>query len=109
MSTVQQKLKNTKLTQKCQIIRQMEKEMTNKEAPEKFGVLCLSLFFTWMKNKDKLLESLKQSSSNANKMQGCDYEQVDKVFLNGFLFKETKTFRLMPQYSKKRHFNLQKF
>ena len=109
MSTVQQKLKNTKLTQKCQIIRQMEKEMTNKEASEKFGVLCLSLFFTWMKNKDKLLESLKQSSSNANKMQGCDYKQVDKVFLNGFLFKETKTFRLMPQYSKKRHFNLQKF
>ena len=31
-----------------------------------------------------------------------------KLFLNGFLFKEAKTFQLMAQYSKKTHFNLQK-
>ena len=31
-----------------------------------------------------------------------------KLFLNSFLFKEAKTFRLMAQYSKKRRFNLQK-
>ena len=38
MSAVKRKLKNTKLIQKCQIIRQIEKKMTNKEASEKFGV-----------------------------------------------------------------------
>ena len=31
-----------------------------------------------------------------------------KLFLNGFLSKEAKTFRLMARYSKKRRFNLQK-
>ena len=43
--------------QKCQIIRQIEKEMTNKEAPEKLGVLKNTISM-WMKNKDKLFEGL---------------------------------------------------
>ena len=38
MLAVKRKLKNTKLIQKCQIIRQIEKEIANKEASEKFGV-----------------------------------------------------------------------
>ena len=38
MSTVKRKLKNTNLIQKCQIISQIEKGMTNKEASEKLGV-----------------------------------------------------------------------
>ena len=38
MSAVKWKLKNTKLIQKYQIIRQIEKGMIKKEASEKFGV-----------------------------------------------------------------------
>ena len=38
MPAVKRKLKNAKLIQKCQIIRQIEKGMTNKEASEKFGI-----------------------------------------------------------------------
>ena len=102
MSAVKRKLKNTKLIQKCQIIRQIEKGMTNKEASEKFGV-PKNTISTWMKNKDKLFEGLEQSSFDAKKMRGCDYEQVDKA---GFLFKQAKTFRLMAQYPKKRRFDL---
>ena len=83
MSAVKRKLKNTKLIQKCQIIRQIEKGMTNKEASEKFGV-PKNTISTWMKNKDKLFEGLEQSSSNAKKMQGCDYEQVDKAVFKWF-------------------------
>ena len=67
MLAVKQKLKNTKLILKCQIIRQIEKGMTNKEASEKFGVLK-STMSAWMKNKDKLFEGLEQSSSNAKKI-----------------------------------------
>ena len=79
MSAVKRKLKNTKLIQKCQIIRQIEKGMTSKEASEKFGV-PKSTISTWMKNKDKLFEGLEQSSSDAKKMRRCDdYEQVDKA------------------------------
>ena len=79
MSAVKRKLKNTKLIQKCQIIRQIEKGMTSKEASEKFGV-PKSTISTWMKNKDKLFEGLEQSSSDAKKMRRCDdYEQLDKA------------------------------
>ena len=37
-----------------------------------------------MKNKGKLFEGLKQSSSGAKKMRGCDYEQVDKAVFKWF-------------------------
>ena len=37
-----------------------------------------------MKNKDKLFEGLEQSSSDAKKMQRCDYEQVDKAVFKWF-------------------------
>ena len=83
MSAVKQKLKNSKLKQKCQIIRQIEKGMTSKEASEKFGV-PKNAISTWMKNKDKLFEDLEQSSSDAKKMRGCDYEQVDKAVFKWF-------------------------
>ena len=55
MSAAKRKLKNTKLIQNCQIIRQIEKRMTNNEASEKFGV-PKNTKSTWMKNKDKLFE-----------------------------------------------------
>ena len=71
------------MIQKCQIVTQIEKGMTNKDASENFGV-PKSTTFTWMKNKDKLFEGLEQSSSNAKKMQGCDYEQVDKAVFKWF-------------------------
>ena len=83
MSAVKRKLKNTKLIQKCQIIRQIEKGMTNKEASEKLDV-PKNTISTWMKNKDKLFEGLEQSSSDAKKMRRCDYEQVDKAVFKSF-------------------------
>ena len=83
MSAFKRKLKNTKLIQKCQIIRQIEKGMTNKEASEKFGV-PKNAISTWMKNKDKLFEGLEQSSSDATKMRRCDYEQVGKAVFKWF-------------------------
>ena len=48
MSAVKQKLKNTKLIQKYQIIRKKEKGVTNKEASERFGV-PKNTISTWMK------------------------------------------------------------
>ena len=57
--------------------------MNNKEASEKFGV-PKNTISTWMKNKDKLFKGLEQSSSDAKKMRGCDYEQVDKAVFKWF-------------------------
>ena len=83
MSAVKQKFKKTKLIQKCQIIRQIEKRMTNKEASEKFGV-PKNTISTRMKNKYKLFKGLEQSSSDAKKMRRCDYEQVEKAVFKWF-------------------------
>ena len=83
MSAVKWKLKNAKLIQKCQIIRQIENRMTNKETSEKFGV-PKNTISTWVENKDKLFEGLEQGSSDAKKIRGCDYEQVDKAAFKCF-------------------------
>ena len=89
MSTVKRKLKNTKLAQKCEIIRLIEKGMTNKEASEKFGV-PKNTISTWMKNKKKLLEGLEQGSSKAKKIRGCDYEQIDKAVFKWFTLQRSQ-------------------
>ena len=43
-----------------------------------------------MKNKDKLFEGLKQSSFDAKKMRGCDYEQVDKAVFKWFYLQRSQ-------------------
>ena len=48
MSPVKRKLTNKTLVQKCEIIRHIEKGMTNKEASERFGVLENTIS-TWIK------------------------------------------------------------
>ena len=57
--------------------------MTNKAASEKFAI-PKNTISTWMKNKNKLLQSLEKTSSNTKKLRGCDYEQVDKAVLKWF-------------------------
>ena len=89
MLAVKRKLKNTNLIQKCQIIREIEKGMANKEASEKFGV-PKNTISTWMKNKNKLFEGLEQSSFDAKKMRGCDYEQVVKAVFNWFFLQRSQ-------------------
>ena len=48
---VKRKSTNKTLVQKCEIIRHIEKGMTNKEASERFGVLKNTIS-TWIKNKE---------------------------------------------------------
>ena len=107
MSAVKRKLKNTKLIQKCQIIRQIEKGMTNNEASEKFGV-PKNTISTWMKNKDKLFEGLEQSSSDAKKMRGCDYEKVDKAVFKWFSLQRRQNLPIDGSILNKRRFNFRK-
>ena len=53
-SSVKRKLTNKTLVQKCEIIRHIEKGMTDKEASERFGV-PKNTISRWIKNKEKLL------------------------------------------------------
>ena len=67
MSSVKRKLTNKTLVQKCEIIRHIEKGMTNKEASERFGV-PKNTISTWIKNKEKLLAALQETSSHTKKI-----------------------------------------
>ena len=83
MSSVKRKLTNKTLVQKWEIIRHIEKGMTNKEASERFGVLKNTIS-TWIKNKEKRLAALQETSSHTKKIRSCDYAEVDKAVFQWF-------------------------
>lgn len=85
MSALKRKLNNVSLIQKCQIIREIEKGMSNKEAAEKYKI-PKNTISTWMKNKHKILQSLEEqkTASGSKKVRGCDYEQIDKAVFKWF-------------------------
>ena len=74
---------NKTSVQKCEIIRHIEKGITNKEASERFGVLKNTIS-TWIKNKEKLLSALQEISSHTKKIRSCDYAEVDKAVFQWF-------------------------
>ena len=57
--------------------------MTNKAASDKFRI-PRNTISTWMKNKSKLSQSLKETSSDINKLRGCDHGQVGTPILKWF-------------------------
>ena len=112
MSSVKRKLTNKTLVQKCEIIRHIEKGMTNREASERFGV-PKNTISTWIKNKEKLLAALQETSSHTKMIRSCDYEEVDKavfqwfslqrsqhVPIDGAMIKENSTFLCLKEVKK---------
>ena len=81
MLAVKRKLNNVSLTQKRKVIRLFEKGITDKAAFKKFGRSTIS---TWMKNKNKPLQSFERTTPDTKKLRGCDYEQVAKAILKWF-------------------------
>ena len=83
--------------------------MTNKAGFEKFGISRNSIL-TWMKNKNKLLQSSERASSNIKKLRGCDYEQVGKVTLKWFSLQRSQSLSIgtmtkkMLFFAEKRYF-----
>ena len=89
MSSVKRKLTNKTLVQKCEIIRHIEEGMTNKEASERLGVLKNTIS-TWIKNKEKLLAVLQETSSHTKKIRICDYAEVDKAVFQWFSLQKSQ-------------------
>ena len=63
--------------------------MNIKVASEKFGI-PRNTISTWMKNKNKLLQSLEQTTLNKKKLRQSDYEQVDKAILKWFSLQKSQ-------------------
>ena len=51
--------------------------------------------------KDKLFEGLEQSSSDAKKMRGCDYEQVDQAAFKWFSLQRSQNVPIEKVLKKK--------
>ena len=60
------KLETKTLVEKCKILCEIEKGMSN-------------ILSTWKKNSDKLFDALEKSSHSLKKLRGCDYEEVDQA------------------------------
>ena len=67
----------------------IEKGMTNKEAADKFGVPKNTLS-TWIKNKEKSFEALKESAPSTKKLRGCQYEKVKKALFEWFVLQRSQ-------------------
>ena len=86
---IKRKLETKTLIEKCNILREIEKGMTNKEASEKYGV-PRNTISTWKKKSEKLFNSLEKSSHTIKKLRGCDYEEVDQALYKWFVLQRSQ-------------------
>ena len=63
--------------------------MKNKEAADKFGV-PKNTISTWIKNKEKSFEALKESAPSTKKLRGCQYEKVKKALFEWFVLQRSQ-------------------
>ena len=63
--------------------------MTNKEAADKFGV-PKNTISTWIKNKEKSFQALKESAPSTKKLRGCQYEKVKKALFEWFVLQRSQ-------------------
>ena len=59
MSSVKRKLTVKSLGEKCQALRDLEKDLSNRDAAERYGV-PRNTISTWVKNKSKYFAALEQ-------------------------------------------------
>ena len=62
--------------------------MTNKEESNKFGV-PKNTRSTWIKNKEKKFQVLKESAPSTKKLRGSQFEKVDKALFEWFVLQRS--------------------
>ena len=78
MSSVKRQLSIKDLGEKSQALRELEKDLSNKDVAEKYGV-SKNTISMWSKKKSKYFAALEQSSNKRKKLKYSDYERVDHV------------------------------
>ena len=63
--------------------------MTNKEAADKFGV-SKNTISTWIKNKEKNFQALKESAPSTKKLRVCQYEKVNMALFECFVLQRNQ-------------------
>ena len=47
-------------------------------------------FSTWIKNKEKIFQTLEVSAPSTKKLRGCQYEKVDKALFEWFVLQRSQ-------------------
>ena len=87
--SVKRKLNTKTLKEKCNILSHIEKGMTNKEATDKAGV-PKNTISTWIKNKEKIFQTLEESAPSTKKLRGCQYEKFDMALFEWFVLQRSQ-------------------
>ena len=72
------------LRKKAQTLKDIEKELSNKEVPAKYNV-SKNAISSWVKNKDKILSSLGEGQNvKRQKLYGAAHEALDQAVFKWF-------------------------
>ena len=89
--SVKRKLNTKILKEKCDILWHIEKGMKNKEAADKFGVPKNNIS-TWIKNKEKILKSLKKVLQALRKCVVVNTKKSTRLCLKGLFYKGARIY-----------------
>ena len=87
-----------------QNLLELEKDKTNKEVAQSFGVPSNTLS-TWKKNKDKISQTFQQGSATTKRVKFDTYEQVNKAVLKWFNMLRSKNHCKKMKFSMKDFFS----
>ena len=78
------------LNEKCRALKDIEKELSNKDASLRYGVPPNTIS-TWIKNKEKYLKALENNcSSKKQKLREGNFEKLGNVVFRWFLSKRSQ-------------------
>ena len=90
------------LNEKCRALKDIEKELSNKDASLKYGVPPNTIS-TWIKNKEKYLKALENNcSSKKQKLRESNFEKLDNVVFPWFLLKRSQNIPIDGNLIKKK-------
>ena len=87
--SVKRKLNTTTLKEKCDTLSQIDKDMTNNEAVDKFGV-PRNTISTWIKKKEKFFQAFEESAPSTKSLRVCQYKKVDKALFEWFVLQRSQ-------------------
>ena len=88
--SVKRKLNTTTLKKTCDILSHIEKDMTNNEAVDKFGV-PRNTISTWIKKKEKFFQALEESAPSTKRLRVSQYKKVDKALFEWFVLQRSQS------------------
>ena len=87
---LKRKLSVKTLNEKCKALKDIEKDLSNKDASKKY-VVPPNTISTWIKNKEKYFKALEDNcSSKKRKLRESDFEKLDYVVSQWFLSKQSQ-------------------